>query len=205
MRRVPVGAAVASSAAAAAWGNAVVLVGRHGHAEAVTLVANPAAAAAATAVLLRAGWSRRDLGLVAPAWPPRSRARAGVTVVAAAVAVLAVAALVHGGDGTLRLRVVRLLAGTAAAEEVVHRGVVLAVWTATGASPAVVAAANAITFSAWHLAAATRGGSLRWAELVVPLAGTAPLLWARCRSGSVVPPAVLHAAANLPGLVARHW
>lgn len=199
--------AVGASAAAAVWGNAVVLVARQGGGEAVTLVAHPVAAAAGAAVLLRAGSSRGDLGLVAPSWRGRraGAAKAGLAVVAAGVAALAAAALVHGGDGTLRLRVARLLVATAAGEEVIHRGLLLAVWTATGSPPRAVAAANAVTFAAWHVAGAVHGGSVRWVELAVPLAGTVPFLWARRRSGSVVPAAVLHAATNLPGLVARHW
>lgn len=67
MRPASPGTAVASTAALAAWGNAVVLVGRRASSpDAVTLVAHLALALASTALLRRRGASWRALGLVAP-------------------------------------------------------------------------------------------------------------------------------------------
>lgn len=201
--RVPVGVAVGVSALAVAWGNGTVVAGRRlGNDEIVTLVAVPALAIAGVAALRRAGWAWRELGF---RWPSAERPRAqplGWLLAASAVAVGGAIVGAATGGGDTRLAVVRLLVGTAAGEEVVHRGVLLALWAATPASAGAVVAANMVTFGAWHVAAATHADGFRWWELAVPAATAILLLWARLRFRSVLAPVAFHAGGNMPGLVA---
>lgn len=201
--RVPVGVAVGASALAVAWGNATVVAGRRlGHDEVLTLVAVPALAVVGVAALRRAGWTWHELGFRWPAADPPRAQPLGWLVAASAVAVGgAIVGLATGGSGT-RLAVVRLLLGTAAGEEVVHRSVLLALWAATPARPGTVVAANLLAFAAWHVAAATHADGFRWWEVAVPAATAVLLLWARLRFRSVLAPVAFHAGGNMPGLSA---
>jgi membrane protease YdiL (CAAX protease family) len=201
--RVPVVVAVVASVLAVAWGNGTVVAGRRlGHDDAVTLVAVPALAAAGLAALRWAGWTWRDLGLGWPsAEPPRAQPLAWLGAATAVAVGGAVVGLV-AGPGATRLAVVRLVLGTAAGEEVVHRSVLLALWAATPVGGRAVVAANVVTFGAWHVAAATHADGLRWWEAAVPAGTAVLLLWARLRFRSVLAPVAFHAGGNLPGLVA---
>lgn len=192
--------AAAATVALVAWGNGTVLLGRRLKApDAVTLVALPALALGATALLLRKGWSREALGLVRPR--PGSQALQAVLVVAS-VATLVPAAVVLAVDPSKRLTLVRLLIGTATGEELVHRSALLALWTASPASPTVTTTVSAAAFGAWHVAGAWDADGFHPLEVAGPAAFTMAFLWARLRYRSVAAPIVLHLVTNLPGILA---
>jgi membrane protease YdiL (CAAX protease family) len=206
-RRVSIPAALALSGGIAIWGNGVVLVQRRlggAAGEVITLAVHPTAALIALAILRLRGWRGSDLGLSPRALAPRGRWNALLVLVAA----LSAFGFARGGmchqDVALRLSIVRLLLGTALGEELVHRGLMPAIWTATRSSPLGVLVANAATFGAWHVAGAwAKPWPARIAEIAVPTVLGAPLfLWARLRTGGVSAPTLLHAAINLPGLIA---
>jgi membrane protease YdiL (CAAX protease family) len=207
-RRVSVPAALAVSGGVVIWGNGVVLVQRRlgGSAgEVITLAAHPTAGLIALAILRLRGWHGSDLGLSPKAIAPRGRWGALLVILVAALSAFGFA---RGGmcreEVTLRLSLVRLLVGTALGEELVHRGLMPAIWTATRSSPLGVLVANAATFGAWHVAGAwAKPWPARIVEVGVPTLLGAPLfLWARLRTGGVSAPTLLHAAVNLPGLIA---
>jgi hypothetical protein len=192
--------AIGISLGIAVWGNSVVVAGRiTGQPEWLTLVGNPAGAIAAVLWMRRRGSSLSAMGLN---WPRFDRDRLPKVLTAAALAWTA-AWLVAGLAGVRELsglRLARLIVGTALAEEVLHRGVLPAVWAATGSPARTVVAANMATFGAWHLAGATTGGTFHPLEVVGPALVALVLLWARMRTGSVLPPAAGHLAGNLTGL-----
>ncbi|MGH9035740.1 MAG: CPBP family intramembrane glutamic endopeptidase [Acidimicrobiia bacterium] len=202
MERFPIGRgeAIGISVGIAAWGNGVVIAGRiTGQPEWVTLVGNPAGALAAVLWLRRRGSSWTALGLKGPRFDadPLPRALTATALVWAAGWLIAGLA---GGRELSGLRLARLAVGTALAEEVLHRGVLPATWAATGCQARTVVIANMASFGAWHLAGATRGGAFHPLEVVGPALGAVVLLWARTRTGSVLPPAAGHFAGNLTGL-----
>ena len=183
------------------WGNAVVLVGRRLEApDAVTLVAHPALALGVTLLLLRRGWRPVTLGLSSPDPQPDSRPlRALLAVLAVTIGVTS--AVVLALEPSKRLDVIRLLVGTAAGEELLHRSALLALWSSTSARPLLATAASSAGFGAWHLIGAFHGGTFHPLEVAVPAFGTLVFLWARLRYQSVVAPIVLHGVTNLPGIV----
>ena len=200
--RTPVVGAVLVTILLALWGNAVVLWARRtGEPDLVTLVAHPAAAVLAIVILLRRKRSRRALGLDPPRPEPDSRLLRLLLTAFSIIALVAVA-LGLALDPTKRLDLLRLVAGTAAAEEVLHRGALLAVWTSTPAGPVITTVANVVAFGAWHVAGAFHhGGAFHPLEVVVPAFGALLFLWARLRYRSVAAPIVLHLATNLPGTI----
>jgi membrane protease YdiL (CAAX protease family) len=111
----------------------------------------------------------------------------------------------HDGRG---LRTIRTLVGTAFGEELVHRGVLLAVWAGTGVAGWVVVAANIVTFGFWHIAGAscwlvectTDSCRFQWAEVLGPGGLAVMLVWVRLRFASILAPAVFHAASNIIGV-----
>ncbi|HEY3238865.1 MAG TPA: CPBP family intramembrane glutamic endopeptidase [Acidimicrobiia bacterium] len=199
-RPVPGREAIGISVSIAAWGNGIVIAGRvTGQPEWVTLIGNPAGAVAAVLWLRRRGWPWAGLGL---RWPRFDRDRVPPVLTAAALA-WATGWLVAGLAGAREisgLRLARLVVGTALAEEVLHRGVLPAVWAATRCQPRTVVVVNMAWFGAWHLAGATQGGTFHPLEVAGPALGAVVLLWARMRTGSVLPPAAGHLAGNITGL-----
>ena len=199
--RVPVALAVLMTILVVIWGNAVVFLGRLLEAPApVTLVAHPALAISVTLLLVRRGWRLGTLGFSNPEpQPPSRRLRAllAVLAVTAGVACAGVLAL----EPSKRLDVIRLVVGTAAGEELLHRSILLAVWSSSSARPLVVTAASSASFGAWHLVGAFHGGAFHPLEVAVPALGTLVFLWARLRYQSVAAPIVLHVVTNLPGVV----
>jgi membrane protease YdiL (CAAX protease family) len=210
--RVSVGVAAGVTAAAVAWGNGVVLVQRTLGGDAgewFTAAANPLLGAAGCTALFAAGWRREDLGLRWPSWRASGRRwLPGVAVGALVAGAAGVLALTGGTDAAgadARVSLVRMAVGTALGEELVHRGFLFGLWSATGRSPWIAIAANGVAFGAWHLAAVQPYG--RAGRLVGVLgpatAGTAAFLWARCRSRSVLGSAPLHLATNITGSLVR--
>ena len=182
------------------WGNAVVLLGRLLEASAeVTLVAHPALALGVTLLLLRRGWRPGTLGFSYPEPQPDSRPLRGLLAVLA-VAVGVACAGVLALEPSKRLDVIRLLLGTAAGEELLHRSGLLAVWLSSSARPLLVTVASSASFGAWHLVGAFQGGAFHPLEVAVPALGTLMFLWARLRYQSVAAPIVLHVVTNLPGI-----
>lgn len=202
-RPVPVVAAVGASVLVATLGNAVVVAGRRwtGQSEWITLVGVPAIGIAGAAVLLRRGWSRRDLGL---RWlavdPPRWFVHGGVALGFAVAATSGVIGKITGEDLPI-VEVLRLLVGTALGEELVHRSVVLGVWASTTVAGRWVVVANMGTFALWHVASATHRSGFRWWEVAGPGALALVLVWGRLRSRSIVAPASFHAAPNMAGFL----
>lgn len=197
--------AIGASGVVVALGNAVVLAGGRWEAqrEWFTLLGVPAIAVAGTALLARRGWARRDLGLRWPAVDPPRRFTYGVLAVAVTVSTASGLIGRITGEDVPALGLTRLLLGTALGEELVHRGVVLGVWTATPVAGGWVVVANMGTFALWHLASATHGGDFRWWEVAGPGALAILLLWARLRTGSIVAPAAFHAASNMTEFLPR--
>jgi membrane protease YdiL (CAAX protease family) len=191
------------SVTVAAWGNGVVLAGRiTGQPEWVTLIGNPAGAAGAVVWMHRRGWPDHALGFRRPRFDrdPLTRAlTASALVWAAGWLVAGLTGLVDAREIS-GLRLARLAVGTALAEEVLHRGVLPAAWAATGHPARTVVIANMATFGAWHIAGAIRDGTFHPLGVVGPAVGAVVLLWARMRTGSVLPPAVGHLAGNITGL-----
>jgi membrane protease YdiL (CAAX protease family) len=192
--------AVAVSVAVAAWGNAVVVAGRvSGQPEWVTLVVNPVGAAVAIGYMRRSGWTVNALGLRRPRFDA-SPAPKLATAAALAWAAGWVVAGVAGVREISGLRLARLVVGTALAEELLHRGVLPAVWSATGRPSRVVVVANMASFGLWHFAGAIHGGRFHPLEVAGPALVAVALMWARMRTGSVLSPATLHLAGNITGL-----
>lgn len=198
---MPLALAVLMTILLVIWGNAVVLAGRLLEApDAVTLVGHPALALGVTLILLRRGWRPGALGFSNPEPRPDSRPlRALLAVLAVTVGVACTGILAL--EPSKRLDVIRLLVGSAAGEELLHRSVLLAVWSSSSARPLLVAAANSAAFGAWHLVGAFHGGAFHPLEVAVPALGTLVFLWARLRYRSVAAPIVLHVVTNLPGIV----
>jgi uncharacterized protein len=110
---------------------------------------------------------------------------------------------------------VRIPLGTAVAEEVVFRGVLLAAWRDTGASMLLAAVCVSVAFGLWHvtptiigirmndLDASRRKVSVAviGAVMLTMLAGLG-LTWLRIESGGLVEPIVLHAGINSVGALA---
>lgn len=194
-----------SAPAAAAWstvvvgfGNGVVTAGRKtGQHDLITLVAVPAAGAVSAGILRRVGWSAGGLG-IRPVMGDRSAGLPwSIVGVATGLVIGKGLYLVVTGDGATRLGVVRLVIGTAAGEELLHRGVVLGLWSATQVGNTSVLVANLAGFGLWHVAGAFRNGRIAWWELAGPAMLGLMLVWARLRFRSVLPAALLHAAGNL--------
>ena len=200
-RAVPAREALGISLGVAAWGNGVVIVGRiTGQPEWTTLIGNPAAAVAAVLWMGRRGWTRTGLGLRGPRFEAGDRVQPVFTVAALAWAAGWLVAGVAGAREISGLRLARLAVGTAVAEEVLHRGVLPAVWAGTGASARTVVLVNMTSFGAWHVAGAVKSGTFHPLEVVGPALGAVVFLWARMRTGSVLPPAAAHFAGNITGL-----
>ena len=181
------------------WGNVVVVVGRRfGHPEQATLIAHPLLAAVQLALFRRAGVSRAALGLIAPQSPSPSHRRA-LAGLGAIVAVFVATAFIRRPA----LPVVRLIVGTAAGEEVLHRAVALYAWSRTDLPTAGVLAATGVTFGAWHVAGAIGGRGAAPLEVLIPAVGAVPFCWLRLRYRSVVPAWLAHLLTNLPGVVSR--
>ncbi len=100
-------------------------------------------------------------------------------------------------DDHTRLRIVRLLIGTAAGEEIIFRGVVLGAWTSTTVRGRWVLVVNMATFALWHVAGAFDGGTFHWLHVAFPGIAASLLLWSRLRCRSLIAPIALHAAANM--------
>lgn len=192
--------AVTWSLAATAWGNAVVLGGRRfGQDQWVTLIAVPLFGLAGWWWLRRRGFRRPAIGAQRPR-TVHAPFLAPLLVVAAGVAgICALAGLATFGQERRGLRTIRTMVGTAFGEELIHRGVLLAVWAGTGLAAWQVAAANMIVFGAWHLAGAVCDG-FHPEEVIGPAALAVPLVWLRLRFGSIFAPMAVHAATNLPGI-----
>lgn len=199
---LPVVTAVGWSVSAVVLGNAVVVAERvFGRPEVITLLGVPAMGLVGATVLVRRGWSGRELGfrkltIDTPTGFPRYVLWPALLVAGA----LGTAGLIMGG-GQTRLEVVRLLIATAAGEEAIHRGVVLGAWLSTDVKGRWIVAANMVTFSLWHVASACHDSGFRWWELVGPGVIAPLFLWARLRFRSIVAPTVIHAAINMPGVV----
>lgn len=190
------------SMAAALWGNAVVLTGRRfGHDQEITLVGVPLFGVATAWWLYR----RRGFGLsiIGLRRPRHEHLPKVLTVMAAAASLFAagfaVAGLVTFGEEMHGLRTIRVVVGTAFGEELIHRGVLLAVWARTGVSLRHMTLANMVTFGAWHLAGATCDGFAP-DEVIGPAVLAVPLVWLRLRFRSIFVPMVFHAAPNLIGV-----
>jgi membrane protease YdiL (CAAX protease family) len=193
--------AVGISVGIAAWGNGVVIAGRMtGQPEWVTLIGNPTGALVAVLWMRRRGWSPARLGLRWPRFESRDRAPLLFTTVALAWAVGWLVAGVGGGREISGLRLARLAVGTALAEEVLHRGVLPAVWAGAAAQSRTILLVNMAGFGAWHLAGATRSGPFHPFEVIGPALGAVVFLWVRMRTGSVLAPAAGHLAPNITGL-----
>jgi membrane protease YdiL (CAAX protease family) len=206
--RIDTTVAVLVSLAVVAWGNGLVLLQRRiggDLGEILTTVAHPFLGSLGAAIMLNSGWSRTDLGL---AFPPRRAigARWGVALAGLAFGWVAIGVL-RKGIGTestsRRIFVVRLAVGTALGEELIHRGVLLALWARTRLSPGVVIVANALVFSAWHVVGSLRKGPRAVGE--VPITGLGALLFlaARSRSRSLIGACSAHLSTNILGLALK--
>jgi uncharacterized protein len=105
--------------------------------------------------------------------------------------------------------------GTAVAEEVVFRGVLLAAWRDTGASMLLAAVCVSVAFGLWHVTPTIIGIRMNdldasrrklsvaviGAVMLTMLAGLG-LTWLRIESGGLVEPIVLHAGINSVGALA---
>ena len=196
--RVPVAAAVAVSVVVVGLGNGVVALGRRWcEPEWTTLIGVPVIGLLGALLLRVSGWDRRGLGLQAPALEPHGPAAQLLFRVAVFLALGSAALTLLIRDRVTPLDVARLLIGTAIGEELVHRGVVLAVWAGTRLGAWWVVPANALTFALWHVAGATHDDGLHWLEVLGPGLLALPLVWARLRFRSVLAPAAFHGAANM--------
>jgi membrane protease YdiL (CAAX protease family) len=201
--QVPLSQAMLASAALIGWGNGVTFAGRrhHRHRETITTVAHATVAGLSAAALWNRGWTAEDLGIrvprVASPRPPVAYVGVGTAVVVPLFFNLGW----RRGDVELRRSIWRLLVGTTLAEEVLHRGALLALWTASCQQRRCVVAANMLVFGLWHLVGAIEHGRLHPARVLIPAAGTSLFLWARLRSRSLILPWLLHISTNLPGLV----
>jgi membrane protease YdiL (CAAX protease family) len=211
--RVSTPVAVGVTAGVVIAGNALVVLQRRAGGNlggSLTTIVMPLLGTAGSVALIAAGWRRGDLGLVFHPRRDLGGLRRPASVLAGSLAAASIATLLRGGrhdgvgDG---LAVLRVVVGTALGEELIHRGVLFALWAATGRSTKTVAVANAVAFGAWHIvAAASETWHPRSARIVVPAAGgTTLFLWARARSGTVLGATLVHAATNLPFVLRRLW
>ena len=186
-----------------ACGNGIVLTGRRlGASELTTSVGMGLLSLIGLGIGRAAGCRVADLGLV---WPGRREPRWPLHVAGGAtVAGLAVAALRHEScdvDAPVAGVLSRMLLATALGEELAFRGVLLGTSLASSLSTTSAVALNVAAFGAWHVAGAFGHGGLRPLEVVVPTAGALLFLWGRGHYGSVLVPALLHAATNVPAWV----
>jgi len=194
-RRVSVAGALGWSAAAVLWGNAVVLAGRRfGQDQWISLFAVPLfGAAVAWWSCRRGGFRRSTLGLQRPRTGGVHVLLSGITLAAALLAAgCAIVGLATFGQDMRGVRTIRTLVGTAFGEELIHRGVLLALWAKSGVSTARVLVANMVTFGAWHLAGATCDG-FHPGEVLWPTAGAVLFVWLRLRFRSILAPTAVHA------------
>lgn len=199
-RPISVQAAAAWSAGAVGWGNAVVLAGRRfGLDQWITLIGVPLFGLVGWWWLRSRGFSRQAIGLQRPR-ADHGCLLTGIIWAAALFAVVcAAAAVATNGEEMRALRAIRTMVGTAFGEELIHRGVLLAVWASTGVGGWVVVAANMVVFGAWHVAGATCDGFHLW-EVVGPAGLAVPLVWLRLRFHSIFAPMAFHAATNIGGV-----
>jgi membrane protease YdiL (CAAX protease family) len=190
-------AACICSLLAIVWGNAIVIAGREiGHDRLFTGVGVPLLGVIGIAALRSRSASWGDLGLcrptrVADPWPRRLLGAGAALLVAASAARLVI------GDDDNRLDLLRLLIGTAFGEELVHRGVLLLVWSQTPASARTIVLANMATFGLWHVIGASKPDGFAVLEVVGPTVGALLFLWARLRFRSLVAPVAAHGATNV--------
>jgi membrane protease YdiL (CAAX protease family) len=199
-RPIPVAHALSWSVASIMWGNGVVAAGRRfGHDQWVTLVGVPLFGLAGWWWLARRGFRREAIGMQLPRID-HARLLTGLTVAAALfVGVCTAAGLATSGQDMRALRTTRTLVGTAFGEELIHRGVLLALWANTRVSASAAVVANMVVFGAWHIAGATCHGFHPW-EVFGPLVGAIPLVWLRLRFRSIFAPMAVHAATNIGGV-----
>jgi hypothetical protein len=209
---VPLCVALVATGGAVLWGNAVVLASRAvgGNAgEVITTLAHPLLGAVGCVALRLAGWRYVDLGLRAPTLRSLSSWKWPGALLTAAASAGAVFLASNGGTSdeglSVRLALVRLLVGTALGEELIHRGVLLALWSSTGVPARYVALANGLAFGCWHLAGAAPKGPLAVSVEFGATAtiGTALFLWGRCRSRSMAGAWLLHSSTNITGGLIR--
>jgi membrane protease YdiL (CAAX protease family) len=213
---VPV--AVAATIAVVAYGNLVALAGLP---TPVYVVVNLAAAALAVLAAVRGGIPSGALGLGRDAVRPGLH-WAGIQLTLIVIGLgVGLAVLrdrfptlgVPSGHGALAFDVlVRIPFGTALPEEMLFRGVVLALWTRAVSLPAAAGITSA-AFGLWHIGAtvATLGDDATVLTVAGAVAFTTMvglvLAWGRFFTGGVWGPAVAHAAANglatLAGAIAR--
>lgn len=190
---------------------------------------NVGTAALALALSRRAGLRAADLGLERRTVLPGLRL--GALVGGGVAAAVAVGARSAAADGVLaddraaghsrgqaaRQVLVRIPFATALTEELVHRGALLGLLRRRLA-PRVAAAASSLAFGTAHVlpafdavasSAAGRNAAQRRGGTPAAVAGTVAtttlaglgFAWLRERSGSVVAPVIVHAAANATGFV----
>ena len=199
-RSTSVCGAVVWSLAAIAWGNGVVAAGRRfGYDQWITVIGVPLFGLAGWWWLSRRGFRRQAIGLQVPRADHARLLTALTMATTVFAAVCAAAGLATFGQDLRGLRTIRIIVGTAFGEELIHRGVLVAVWASTGVACWHVVAANVVVFGLWHLAGATCDGS-HPGEVIGPAALAGPLVWLRLRSRSIFAPMAFHAATNLPGV-----
>jgi membrane protease YdiL (CAAX protease family) len=199
------GLAVFCSAATIAWGNGVVTLGRHyGADQWITLLAIPGFGVVGAFFLCRRGFSRQALGIRLPRADKACVLWVLVGQAVLAATVFAAIGLWAGGHEQRALRTVRTLVGTAVGEELIHRGVLVAVWASAGVGLGGVLLANMATFGLWHAAGAVCEGTHFLKDVGGPGLLAAPLLlYIRLRFGSIVAPMAFHAATNMPGVLEK--
>lgn len=195
-RRVPIPAALVGSVFVVVLGNGVVLGGRQWcQPEWITLVGVPVIGLLGVFLMGQRGWQPSDLGLQGLKWEPATACRWLVWL--AVVLGVGSAAFALFRERISVLDAATLFIGTAIGEEIVHRGVVLGAWAATGIRAAWVVMASMITFALWHVAGANKKSGFKWFDVIGPAALALPLLWARLRFRSVLAAAAFHGAANM--------
>lgn len=199
-RHLPRGVPFAVAAGLVAFGNGLVVASRRSANTQLTTGAGMAAAVAFASVAAGAAGLRlrEDIGLrppdrMRPRWP---LAIAGAGVVAGVA--LAAARHRHCADGPVAGVLARMLIATALGEEVLFRGVLLAVSSCAELSRSASAILDTTAFAAWHLAAATTDGRVDPLQVLAPGAGSVLFRWARRRYGTVLAPVLLHAMFNVP-------
>lgn len=173
--------------------------------ETLTLVVLSATGAALLVALVALGWPARDLGLAMPelrglGWPATALVwAAGLVVVVFGVIAVKKSSSPHDAAAP-RLKLARLLLGTAFGEEALHRGFLLAIWCGTDTNSGRIVAVNAVGFGLWHVAGAIKGKRFRCCDVAVPALGALLFLWGRLATGSLLTPILLHAAINVSGI-----
>jgi membrane protease YdiL (CAAX protease family) len=184
------------------------------------LPANSVAATAFVAAARRDGATLEDLGLAPEqVWPG---VRTGLACAVPVVAGVACAAAIPqtrrffsdrrvldvSDRRALYEVAIRIPVGTALAEELIFRGALLALLRRRGSTGRAMALSS-LAFGLWHVFAARRAGSgsgrsVRAAAGVVLVTAAAGYGFGRLRlrSGSVVAPALVHAALNASAFVA---